>query len=46
MPDETSPVPTQDLTAEADTTIARSDSLDLSNETPIDGTATIEVKYL
>lgn len=31
---------------QVETVIARTDSLDLSNEVPIDGSATLEVKYL
>jgi len=48
MSDSTQPIPVQDLTMDMTmhTTIARTDGLDLSNEVDIDGSATLEVKYL
>jgi hypothetical protein len=48
MSDESQPIPMQNLTVdlEVQTVIARTDGLDLSNEVPIDGSATLEVKYL
>ena len=48
MDDDTQPVPVQNLQADlmVRTSIARTDGLDLSNEVPIDGSATLEVKYL
>lgn len=48
MDDDTQPLPVQTLRVglQVDTTIARTDSLDLSNEVTIDGSATLEVKYL
>ncbi|EZI28787.1 MULTISPECIES: DUF1120 domain-containing protein [Pseudomonas] len=44
----TQPTPVKELVAQmtVDTTIARTDSLDLSNEVTLDGSATLEVKYL
>ncbi|MEX5556475.1 DUF1120 domain-containing protein [Pseudomonas rhodesiae] len=48
MDDPTQPVPVQELVAQlqVQTTIARTDGLDLSNEVTLDGSATLEVKYL
>jgi len=48
MSDDSQPIPMQNLTVdlEVQTLIARTDGLDLSNEVPIDGSATLEVKYL
>ena len=48
MDDDTQPVPVQDLNVdlEVQTIINRADGLDLSNEVNIDGSATLEVKYL
>ncbi len=48
MDDDTQPVPVQDLSfdLEVQTVINRADGLDLSNEVNIDGSATLEVKYL
>ncbi|NWC94509.1 MULTISPECIES: DUF1120 domain-containing protein [unclassified Pseudomonas] len=48
MSDDSQPIPVRDLTVdlEVQTVIARTDGLDLSNEVPIDGSATLEVKYL
>lgn len=48
MNDDSQPVPIKELTTDLNvyTVIARTDSLDLSNEVPIDGSATVEVKYL
>ena len=48
MDDDTQPVPVQDLSVdlEVQTIINRADGLDLSNEVNIDGSATLEVKYL
>ena len=44
----TQPTPVKELVAQmtVDTTIARTDSLDLSNEVTLDGSATLEVKDL
>lgn len=44
----TQPTPVKELVAQmtVDTTIAHTDSLDLSNEVTLDGSATLEVKYL
>ncbi|PRA28750.1 DUF1120 domain-containing protein [Pseudomonas poae] len=46
--DASQPVAIKDLTVDlrVQTVIARTDGLDLSNEVPIDGSATLEVKYL
>lgn len=46
--DTTQPVPVKELVMEMEvsTSIARTDSLDLSNEVTLDGSATLEVKYL
>lgn len=48
MSDDTQPLPVQNLTVDlqVETSIARTDGLDLSNEVLIDGSATLEVKYL
>ncbi|MBT2372111.1 DUF1120 domain-containing protein [Pseudomonas fluorescens] len=48
MSDDTQPVPMKELAAElvVDTFISATDSLDLSNEVTLDGSATLEVKYL
>lgn len=48
MDDDTQPLPVKELRVglEVRTSIARTDSLDLSNEVTIDGSATLEVKYL
>jgi len=48
MDDDTQPLAVKDLTmaVQVQTIIARADSLDLSNEVTIDGSATLEVKYL
>ncbi|AKA84640.1 DUF1120 domain-containing protein [Pseudomonas synxantha] len=48
MSDPTQPVPVQELLLdlEVDTTINRTDRLDLSNEVQIDGSATLTVMYL
>lgn len=48
LADETQPLPTQELTVDlvVETFINRADGLDLSNEVPINGSATIEVIYL
>ncbi|MGC6368878.1 DUF1120 domain-containing protein [Pseudomonas sp. K2I15] len=48
MDDDTQPLAVKDLTmaVQIQTVIARADSLDLSNEVTIDGSATLEVKYL
>ncbi len=48
MDDATQPVPIKELVVElvVDTMIARTDGLDLSNEVTLDGSATLEVKYL
>lgn len=48
MDDDTQPRPSQALRVglQVETTIARTDGLDLSNEVTIDGSATLEVKYL
>ncbi|PHN66344.1 hypothetical protein AO268_21785 [Pseudomonas sp. ICMP 8385] len=48
MADDTQPVPAKDLSLELviQTSIARTDGLDLSNEVTLDGSATLEVKYL
>jgi type 1 fimbria pilin len=48
MADDSQPVPVKDLSLElvVETSIARTDSLDLSNEVTLDGSATLEVKYL
>ncbi|AYF46995.1 DUF1120 domain-containing protein [Pseudomonas sp. S5D5] len=48
MDDATQPVPVKDLSLElmVETSIARTDGLDLSNEVTLDGSATLEVKYL
>lgn len=48
MDDDTQPLPVKDLRAdlEVQTFIFRADGLDLSNEVNIDGSATLEVKYL
>ncbi|MBY8951911.1 DUF1120 domain-containing protein [Pseudomonas sp. PA-1-2A] len=48
MDDATQPLAVKDLTVDLDvfTTINRADGLDLSNEVTIDGSATLEVKYL
>ncbi|MCS3511498.1 MULTISPECIES: DUF1120 domain-containing protein [Pseudomonas] len=44
----TQPLPVKELVAQmvVDTSIARTDGLDLSNEVTLDGSATLEVKYL
>jgi hypothetical protein len=46
--DATQPIAVKDLVLDLEviTKIARTDGLDLSNEVPIDGSATLEVKYL
>lgn len=46
--DTSQPISVQDLTLEllVDTSIARADRLDLTNEVTIDGSATLEMKYL
>lgn len=48
MDDDTQPLPVKDLRIDlqVNTLINRTDGLDLSNEVTIDGSATIEVKYL
>jgi len=48
MADDTQPVPVKDLSLDVmvETYIARTDGLDLSNEVTLDGSATLEVKYL
>lgn len=48
MSDDSQPIAVKDLTLDlqVQTTIARTDGLDLTNEVPIDGLATLEVKYL
>ncbi|KTC62952.1 hypothetical protein AO262_30390 [Pseudomonas fluorescens ABAC62] len=48
MADDSQPVPVQNLQADLTVyaSIARTDGLDLSNEVTIDGSATLEVKYL
>ncbi|MBK5439642.1 DUF1120 domain-containing protein [Pseudomonas sp. TH32] len=48
MSDDSQPLPVQNLTVDLEvmTSIARTDGLDLSNEVPLDGSATLEVKYL
>lgn len=48
MDDDTQPLPVKDLRVDLDvqTFIFRADGLDLSNEVTIDGSATLEVKYL
>ncbi len=48
LSDDTQPVPMKELVVElvVDTSIAATDSLDLSNEVTLDGSATLEVKYL
>lgn len=48
MDDDTQPLPVKDLRVDLDvqTFIFRTDGLDLSNEVTIDGSATLEVKYL
>ena len=48
MSDDTQPVPMKELAVElvVSTSIAATDSLDLSNEVNLDGSATLEVKYL
>ena len=48
MDDATQPASIQELVAElvVETSIARTDGLDLSNEVTLDGSATLEVKYL
>lgn len=48
MDDDTQPLPIKDLSVDLEvlTIINRSDGLDLSNEVTIDGSATLEVKYL
>ncbi|QJI30867.1 DUF1120 domain-containing protein [Pseudomonas sp. ADAK18] len=48
MSDDTQPVPMKELAVElvVNTSIAATDSLDLSNEVTLDGSATLEVKYL
>ena len=46
--DGTQPIPVKELVAQmvVSTLIARTDGLDLSNEVTLDGSATLEVKYL
>ncbi|MBD8192326.1 DUF1120 domain-containing protein [Pseudomonas fluorescens] len=48
MDDDTQPLSAKEVVMDmqVETVIARTDSLDLSNEVPIDGSATLEVKYL
>jgi len=48
MDDATQPASVKELVTElvVDTSIARTDGLDLSNEVTLDGSATLEVKYL
>ncbi|AZE82418.1 Beta-fimbriae probable major subunit [Pseudomonas orientalis] len=48
MDDDTQPLPVKDLSLDlvVQTYIDRTDGLDLSNEVTIDGSATLEVKYL
>lgn len=48
MSDDTQPVAMKELVVElvVNTSIAATDSLDLSNEVTLDGSATLEVKYL
>ncbi|RFD27928.1 hypothetical protein CER19_16765 [Pseudomonas sp. GL93] len=48
LDDASQPIPVKDLSVdmEVNTFINRADSLDLSNEVTIDGSATLEVKYL
>lgn len=48
MDDDTQPLPIKDLSVDLEvlTIINRADGLDLSNEVTIDGSATLEVKYL
>ncbi|MCU1782573.1 DUF1120 domain-containing protein [Pseudomonas sp. 13B_2.1_Bac1] len=48
MDDATQPLPVKDLSLDllVHTSIARTDGLDLSNEVTLDGSATLEVKYL
>lgn len=48
MDDDTQPLPIKDLSVDLEvlTIINRTDGLDLSNEVTIDGSATLEVKYL
>lgn len=48
MDDDTQPLPAKEVVmdVQVQTIIARTDSLDLSNEVTIDGSATLEVKYL
>lgn len=48
MADASQPIAVKDLVLDlqVSTQIARTDGLDLSNEVPIDGSATLEVKYL
>lgn len=48
MDDDTQPLPVEklELGLQVFTSIARTDGLDLSNEVTIDGSATLEVKYL
>ncbi|AIG02813.1 Protein of uncharacterised function (DUF1120) [Pseudomonas fluorescens] len=48
MDDSSQPLATKDLQVDlfVETVIARTDSLDLSNEVTLDGSATLEVKYL
>ncbi|MCU1760552.1 DUF1120 domain-containing protein [Pseudomonas sp. 14P_8.1_Bac3] len=47
LTDDSQPISVKDLTADIDvsTVIARADRLDLTNEVPIDGQVTIEVRY-
>ncbi len=46
--DASTPVPATELVADlqVNTSIARTDGLDLTNEVTLDGSATLEVKYL
>lgn len=48
MNDASQPLPTKDLVAdlEVQTLINRTDGMDLSNEVLIDGSATLEMRYL
>ena len=48
LDDATQPAAIKELVTElvVDTSIARTDGLDLSNEVTLDGSATLEVKYL
>jgi len=47
LADDSQPITVKDLTfdVQVDTHIARADALDLTNEVPIDGQVTIEVRY-